>query len=209
MFVLHPEIHNKTCVTIVEDDMETAELYRNYINSKKDFCCPKIYPDAQSFLNDINNRLIPEILILDIGLPQISGNLAIPIILEETPDLKIIVLSVFADNDIMLQCFLNGAWAFESKGSSLVHFYRTLLTVDRGGFPLNRHLAQFLLKHHEAGNVSYEELEIKLLDEIGAGFSEEYIAQKFNLPELKINFLFKEVFEKFKSFRKNKNNAPA
>jgi DNA-binding NarL/FixJ family response regulator len=193
-------------VAIVEDDLETAELYKNYINSKNEFCCPHIYSDIQSFLNDLTNRFIPDLLILDIGLPDITGNLGLPLIMEETPDLKVIILSIFTDNDLIVQCFLNGAWAYESKDSSLVHFYQTLYIVSENGFPFNRHLAHFLIQAVRKNLFDINQEDLRFLQEVASGFPEEYVAQQLKMETLEVTRKFRQIFCQFISQKDKTTN---
>ncbi|GAB4187299.1 MAG: response regulator transcription factor [Calditrichia bacterium] len=187
---------HKSCLCIIDDDPEIADLYKNYINHRKEFYCFETFRSVTDFLLKISHFVVPDMLILDIGLPDIRGDHGIIEIKKFYPDIDIIIFSVHTDEEIILQSYLNGAAAFISKGEALPKMIEVLDIVANGGFPFNSHLARTLiniLEDQPDKNTMINDHELDLLERISTGASETYLATILNQPHYQLTRQFKKI----------------
>ena len=69
-------------VAIIEDDEEIRKAIESYLNLQDDMCCRWSHESVEHFLNHIQPDNLPDIILMDIGLPGMSGINGIKIIKE-------------------------------------------------------------------------------------------------------------------------------
>ena len=92
---------------------------------------------AESFLKHIDAFKQLDILLLDIELPGISGLKAIRKIKSKLPDIDIIMLTTFSDDESIFQALRAGASGYLLKNQTKSEFQNSLLTVKEEGTPLS------------------------------------------------------------------------
>ena len=81
---------------------------------------------------DLAGRLQPDLIILDIGMPGISGLDAIPQILRKTPSARILVLSVYKGKDFVEQAFQSGARGYLLKECAVEELVSAVRAIGAG-----------------------------------------------------------------------------
>lgn len=76
----------------------------------------------------------PEVCILDMDMPKMSGPQVLPVLLERYPNLKVLTLSIFANEHSVLYMIRHGAKGFINKGSDIEDLYAAIVTVAQGGY---------------------------------------------------------------------------
>lgn len=97
--------------------------------------------DGKEFL-DILNVLVPDIVIMDISMPRLNGCQATKLALEKYPDLKIIALSMYGEEEYYFKMIEAGAKAFILKKSGKHEVETAIMEVAKG----NNYFSQDLLK---------------------------------------------------------------
>jgi hypothetical protein len=103
---------------------------------------------------NINPSLESDILILDIGLPGLSGLEAIPIILARLPKQDIIMLTTYEEEDVILKALCSGACSYISKKASLEEIVDALRIVANGGSYMSPSVAREIVNHLMGGRIS-------------------------------------------------------
>jgi two-component system, NarL family, response regulator DegU len=88
----------------------------------------------------------PDIIVMDIGLPDMNGIEATQVILRHVPDMKVVVLSIYDDEQTVVNAIRTGAQAFVLKNASGTDLLEALRTVAKGGFYLSPQLSDHLLE---------------------------------------------------------------
>jgi two-component system, NarL family, response regulator LiaR len=143
-------------VGIIEDNGVIRENIAKYIGFHEEFEMVLNVGSAESFFHEIsvNNKLHIDILLLDIGLPGISGLEALPRILDWKPDLNVIILSTYEEEDIILKALCSGACSYISKKASLSEIVEAIRIVVKGGSYMSPSIAREIINHLMGGRVS-------------------------------------------------------
>lgn len=139
--------------------------------------------DGEDFLKLIEKQL-PDIVFMDINMPKLNGIETSKIALEKYPDLKIIALTTFLEEDYLEQMLLAGVEAYMLKNSEIVEFEKAIDKVYSGGNYFSEEIVSML-----AGNINkfrrkntnklpkFTEREKEVLMYICKGFSNKMIAE--------------------------------
>lgn len=146
----------KTSISLIEDNKVIRENVSKFIGFHEEFELSMIHSSVESFLLDFeaNPKRTTDILLLDIGLPGISGLDALPILLEKMPSLNIIILSNYEEEDIILKALCSGACSYVSKKASLSEIVEAIRIVVKGGSYMSPTIAREIINHLMGGRVS-------------------------------------------------------
>lgn len=147
---------NKTKVSIIEDNKVIRENVSKFIGFHEEFELAMICGSIESFLYEIevNPKKNTDVLLLDIGLPAMSGIDALPILLDRMPDINIIILSTYEEEDIILKALCSGACSYVSKKASLTEIVEAIRIVVNGGSYMSPSIAREIINHLMGGRVS-------------------------------------------------------
>lgn len=138
----------------------------------------------------------PDVILMDIRMPKIDGVACTQIIKENYPDIKIIILTTFDDDDFVFSALKYGASGYLLKGVGMDELYQAILTVYRGGGMINPDIAtkvfgmfskmsqnNYSIQVDETNIDEISKPEWKVIQQVGYGFSNKEIAQKLYLSE--------------------------
>ena len=123
----------------------------------------------------------PDIVIMDIGMPEVDGIEGLRIIKEKYPDTCIIIHTVLEDEDQLFQCLCGGANGYILKNTSFVHLLEAIENVLHGGAPLSPVIAKKVLQSFQQkapGRLQYHltDREKEVLKQLVKGYSYKMIA---------------------------------
>ena len=123
----------------------------------------------------------PDIVIMDIGMPEVDGIEGLRIIKEKYPETCIIMHTVLEDEDKLFECLCGGANGYILKNTSFVHLLEAIDNVLHGGAPLSPSIAKKVLQSFQQtgqGRLEYHltEREKEVLKQLVKGFSYKMIA---------------------------------
>lgn len=127
-----------------------------FISFHEEFEMGAICETVKAFLDLLllNPDKLNHILLLDIGLPGMNGIDAIPVILEKYPDINIVMLTTYEEEDVILRSICAGACSYISKKSSLEEIVEALRIVAKGGSYMSPSVAREIVNHLMGGRVS-------------------------------------------------------
>ena len=118
-------------IIIAEDDI----LYRNALkNFLQEDACFKVIGEAKDGLTAVRmaKELEPDIIIMDLGLPVVSGIEATAKIKEDKPYIKVMVLTAHENQDEAVESLAAGATAYVNKDIDIKHLKVIIETVNKG-----------------------------------------------------------------------------
>jgi DNA-binding NarL/FixJ family response regulator len=129
-------------------------------------------------------ELKPELIIMDINMPLINGIEASRILLQESPDLKILVVSMYGDEQYYNSVIENGVKGFILKDAENTELRAAVKSILNGKTYFSQELLLKLIRNRKHSNqISLTQREHQILELICQGFSSVEIAQKLFLSE--------------------------
>jgi DNA-binding NarL/FixJ family response regulator len=129
-----------TRVAVVEDDSALRRTIAAFINRAPGHCCAGAFPDAETALAEIPH-LKPDVVLMDIGLPGMSGIECVAALKELLPATPIIMLTVYDEGDYLFESLKAGASGYLLKRAMGDKLIEALQEARAGGLPLTRHMA--------------------------------------------------------------------
>ncbi|MBU3114634.1 response regulator transcription factor [Clostridium lacusfryxellense] len=182
-------------ILIAEDQELIRQSLEIILGNKPDMKIVGVAKDGKIAVG-LAEKLIPDIILMDIRMPEIDGVKCIKIIKEILPQIKIIVLTTFDDNEYVFNALKNGASGYLLKGLSSTELVSAIRTVFNGGALINPNIAVKVVEFfHESSNIEYkinvDELELnnlsknelKIMKLISRGMSNKEIALEANFSE--------------------------
>jgi DNA-binding NarL/FixJ family response regulator len=149
----------------------------------------KIYEanNGKEFLNQIGDKEV-DIVLIDIEMPVLNGIKTTEKVLEDYPDLKIIALSMYADESYYTNMIEAGAKGFLLKNSSFEEVQRAIREVYEGRSYFSSEIMNELIKNINRKktarqNTELTDREIEILFHICKGFSNQEIADRLFLSK--------------------------
>jgi DNA-binding NarL/FixJ family response regulator len=192
-------------IAIVEDHLVLVEALELLLNSEGDI---SISGSAENFSDgrEMLQHIKPDVLLLDVGLPDGNGLDLIPVVQAKTPETKIIVLSCLTDETTLIRAIDGGVTGFISKGSSLSKLLSTIRKVAKGEIVLPSSLLFGLLRRYprDKAVVSVEEQiwerltprEQEVLAHLARGKSGEDIASSLHIAPLTVRTHVRNLMSK-------------
>ena len=172
-----------TRILICDDHAVVRAGLRLILETRPGFALVGEAADGEAVLAEAR-KLHPDIVILDLSLPGLSGLAAIPALRQAVPGVQVLVLTVHEDEAYFFAALHAGAAGYVLKGESANELIAAIDLVIQGGVPIPRLLGQRLASDHlsrPADNASLSEREQEMLPLIAAGRSNKEIAEELAL----------------------------
>jgi DNA-binding NarL/FixJ family response regulator len=128
-------------VAIVEDHDDIREGLTVLINSSDGFRCVATYSSAEAALEDLPEQE-PDVVLMDIGLPGMSGIECIQVLKARHPELQIIMLTVYEDDDKIFNSLVAGASGYILKKTPPNKLLEAIRELHNGGSPMSPQIAR-------------------------------------------------------------------
>ena len=127
-------------VVVVEDDSNLRKTMLAFINRSPGFCCAGTFADGETALAEIPG-LKPDVVLMDIGLPGMSGIECVSKLKTIMPATPIIMLTVYDEGDYLFDSLKAGASGYLLKRAIGDKLLEAMQEARAGGLPLTRHMA--------------------------------------------------------------------
>ncbi len=186
-----------TRVAIVEDDDIIRDAYQSIVDHAPELECVAIYGDCESALQGIK-RARPDVILLDIGLPGISGIEAVPMFRKLLGDVDIIIVTVHADDERVFAALRAGARGYLTKNLSAERLVGAITDVVRGGSPMSARIARLVVDSMRAPvqDAVLTNREHEVLRKLCDGHSYKIIAEHLFISELTVHTHIKNIYRK-------------
>ena len=128
-------------VAIVEDAKDIRESLQTLITGMPAFSCTGTYETAESAIAGIPKNM-PDVVLMDIHLPGMSGVDAVRILKEKHPTMHFLMCTVFKDDETIFQSLQAGAGGYILKSSTSQKILDAITELQEGGAPMSATIAK-------------------------------------------------------------------
>src|SRR3954468_23087200 len=128
-------------IAVVDDDDEIRESLVFLLNQEEGFRCISQYRTAEAAMVGIPLDR-PNVLLMDINLPAMSGIECVRKLKATSPELLVVMLTVYEDTEKIFQSLAAGACGYLLKRTSRTELNQAIRQVVSGGSPMSSHIAR-------------------------------------------------------------------
>ena len=193
---------------VVEDLKDIRDGLTTLINFTQGFRCTGSYRSMEEALARLGDE-IPDVLLSDIGLPGMSGIEGIRIIKERYPQMQILMLTVYDDDDRIFDALCAGASGYLLKRTPPAKLLDNIREAMSGGAPVSPEVAsrviKFFREFHSSEREDYELTphETRLLKLLTEGYNYQTAAEKLGVSYNTIKFHVRNIFDKLQVHSKS------
>lgn len=198
---VEPSSTQRIKVALVEDQTTLRENWTRLINSFPDFTCVCSCVSAEEALANIP-RAKPDVVLMDIFLPRMSGIECTARLKMKLPDVQIVMLTAMDNQELLFMALEAGADGYLLKRTKPSELRRALLDVLGGGVPMTSQIARRLIASFRKTVKTTDEStrlsarEEQILQLVSIGHSNKLIAEKLEMSYETVCTHLKRVFKK-------------
>lgn len=192
-------------VAMVEDDARLRRAVSEVFSKEKDFRCVGVFANGQTALDTLPG-LKPDVLIMDVNLPDVSGVECVARLAPKLPGTQIIMLTVFQDTDTIFKALEAGAHGYLVKPVMPGKLLEAVREIRAGGVPMSRTIARKVIDYFQrpaapqagpaAEDASLGAREQQVLDLLVKGYSYKEIGDELDIKVSTIGTYMQRIYEK-------------
>lgn len=193
---------NSIAVGIIEDEPIVRESLVTFFEGQNNIevvCQVNSLEAFQQLYSDGSSKA-PDVILLDIGLPGMSGLEGIRIIKKIVADSDIVMLTTYEESETIFKALCAGACSYLSKRSSLSQILEAITVVNQGGSYMSPSIARKVVKYFSPSGHSKKELLTPRQQQIVAGLVEglsyKMIADKYIISIETVRDHIKKIYKK-------------
>jgi DNA-binding NarL/FixJ family response regulator len=193
---------SQTHVAIVEDNAALANGLSKIVESAEDCTCIGIWSNAEEALKKID-AFRPEVVLMDINLPGMSGIEATSRLKAHLPEIQVIMVTVYRDHDKIFAALKAGASGYLLKRSTPSEVRQAIRDVRAGGAPMTAEIARRVVeafhqapKAEAADEVKLSKRETEILEQLCEGLANKEIADRLGISVETVRVHLKHIYEK-------------
>lgn len=190
-----------TKIAIVEDNKIIRESLVEFVHTDPECRCVCACATAEEALAVIP-RHEPEIVLMDIQLPNLSGIECTAKLKQLLPSVQIIMVTVYEDTESIFKALRAGACGYLLKRCAPEELVAAIREVRQGGAPMSREIARkviFSFRSPLAATVEVEDLsprEREILELLAEGFPNKQIAHRVGVSDGTVRWHLRHVYHK-------------
>jgi DNA-binding NarL/FixJ family response regulator len=187
-------------VALIEDDAIVRGSFADLINGTPGLSCNGEYESCESALKAFE-RSTPHVVLMDIGLPGMSGIKGARLLKERYPFLDILMLTVYDDDEQIFQSICAGASGYVLKNSEPSELVRAIFEIQTGA-PMSASIARRVLSFVRrqgappSPDLNLTPREDDILQSLVEGLSYKKIAARLFISPLTVHTHIKRIYEK-------------
>lgn len=188
-------------VSIVEDDAGVRETMAVLLNGTAGFRCLSTFPNAEQAMKDLPQNW-PDVVLMDINLPEISGIECVGKLKAMRPALQIIMFTVYMENEKIFKSLMAGASGYLLKQTAPAQILDAIAEVHRGGSPMSSQIARKVVQYiQQSGSPSEENFglskrEHEIITHLAKGYQYKEIADMLGISVLTVRNHLRNIYEK-------------
>jgi DNA-binding NarL/FixJ family response regulator len=187
-------------VAIVEDNEGIRNSMQAILDGTKGFQCPAVFTNAEEAA--VRLPLLPhDVIIMDIGLPGMTGIECLKQVRHKIPDTQILMFTIYEDEQQIFEALMAGANGYLLKRTPPAQMLEAIREVIEGGSPMSPSIARKVVSFfktapqaNEAKSLTTREKEV--LDYLSRGFLYKEIAEKLSIATGTVKRHLHSIYEK-------------
>jgi DNA-binding NarL/FixJ family response regulator len=188
-------------LAIVEDDAVIRESLSQLVNEARGLRCLAACASGEEALKRLP-ELQPDVVLMDINLPQMSGIECVRRLRELLPKTQVLMLTVYEDSDSIFRALRAGASGYLLKRSEPKQLLEAIRDVLHGGSPMTSQIARKVVQAFRASSAAESlsmkltEREAEILDYLVKGYANKEIADKLAVSVPTVRSHLRNIYEK-------------
>ncbi|MBP5983673.1 MAG: response regulator transcription factor [Fluviicola sp.] len=151
-----------------------------------------------STVNEDMNTYFPDVVLMDINMPEVNGIEGLRIIKTKHPEVKVLMQTAFDDSDKIFTSIINGASGYILKNDKPQRILQAIEEVYQGGAAMNPGIAQKVLDYFKPKTITnpLSPKESQVLALLADGLSYKMVADKLGVSYSTVNTHGKRIYEK-------------
>lgn len=195
-------------VAVVEDQPTLREGFATLIEETPGYQCTGTFGSAEDALEGIPQSL-PDIVLMDIGLPGMSGIEATRELKQRYPDLNCVVITVYDDDARIFEALCAGATGYLLKKTEPSRLMAGIREAQEGGAPMSPRIARSVVKLFrgvkppEAADYDLTPHELRILKLLVDGYGYRMVAEELDVSVNTVRFHIKQIYGKLQVHSKS------
>ena len=188
-------------VSIVEDQLQTREAVTALLQQTPGLSFMAAYPTAEAALIDIPSRQ-PDVLLVDIHLPRMSGIECVTQLKSDYPDLLILMLTTYEERELIFESLRAGARGYILKNVLKAELPAAIEQVMAGGAPMSMPIARKLVSFFQnqtltaSDSPKLTQREQEILSLLATGYHNKEIAETVGIALETVRTHIKHIYDK-------------
>jgi DNA-binding NarL/FixJ family response regulator len=189
-------------IVVFDDNSKRRESLEMLIDLTDDMTCVGSFPDCSNVLYDID-RSQPDLVLMDIDMPNVNGIEGVTLIRKKYPALTILMQTVFEDDEKLFACIRAGADGYILKKAQPQELLNAIDEALKGGAPMTPSIARQVLRFvgstenkKKAEDFKLTARETEILSLLVEGLSYKMIANRCFISLPTVNSHIQNIYEK-------------
>lgn len=186
-------------IAIYDDSKDRRESLEAFLKLTPELEHVGSFPNCSTVLEDVESCQ-PDIILMDIEMPEVNGLEGVRLVKQQFPQVKIIMQTAFDDDDKVFAALKNGAEGYILKTASVQQIAQSIDEVLKGGASMSPSIALKVMRYFNQQiiipNYKLTPKETDTLKYLAEGLSYKMIADKMAISYFTVNNHVKKIYEK-------------
>jgi DNA-binding NarL/FixJ family response regulator len=187
-------------IVIYDDNEQRRQSLKALLSLTENMSCAADFPDCSHVLEDMQ-KFHPDVVLMDIEMPNVDGISGVSIIKKHFPEIRIVMQTVFEDEEKIFASLQAGAEGYILKTASAEKITQCIEEVHQGGAYMTPSVALRVMQFFNKPAVKNEEYNLtakekEVLKHLSDGLSYKMVADKLGISYFTVNAHVKKIYEK-------------
>ncbi len=191
-------------VVLFDDNKDLRDMFRLLVDAQNDMVCVAVHPDLSQMMRDIDAAR-PDVIVMDIQMPGMSGIDGVKTIRSRYPEARILMQTVFEDDDKVFDAICAGANGYILKTAPVEGIAKAIRDVHAGGSAMTPTIAYKVLERFRVNapptdqhstDPGLSEREKNVLTLLVKGRSYKMIADELEISYHTVDSHIRRIYEK-------------
>jgi len=192
---------NPISISIVEDMADVRQKVKHIIDESEEFICLSTYGNGENAVEELP-KLKPDIVLMDINLPGMSGIDCITKIKKKSPQIQFMMFTIYENSEKVYEALAAGASGYLLKKTPSDKILEALKELHEGGAPMSAQIARkvvsFFQKEKNISNENFQlsKREKEVLSLLSKGFLYKEISDQLFISPGTVRQHIHNIYEK-------------